>query len=271
MCRWLAYSGQPIFLETLVCRPRHSLVHQSQSAAECKAATNGDGFGVGWYGAFEEPGVYRDILPAWSDDNLRSLCRQIASPMFFAHVRASTGTATSRANCHPFTAGRWMFMHNGQIGGWDVLRRRIEAMLPDASYAERRGTTDSEAIFLLANHSVLQRDPVRAMGDALVRIRRATVEAGVGDALRFAAALTDGRTLYAFRYSSDDRPPTLYWRENEGNVTVVSEPLDADQDGWRAVSPNSALVVGPLGDVRVKPFDIERAAGIERAMAEDVA
>ena len=130
MCRWLAYSGQPIHLETLVTQPRHSLVHQSLSASEAPAATNGDGFGVGWYGAFEDPGLYRDILPAWSDDNLRSLCRQIASPLFFAHVRASTGTATSRANCHPFAAGRWMFMHNGQVGGWETVRRRIEGLLP---------------------------------------------------------------------------------------------------------------------------------------------
>ncbi len=269
MCRWLAYSGQPIHLETLVCQPLHSLVHQSQSAAECKAVTNGDGFGVGWYGAFEEPGLYRDILPAWSDDNLKSLCRQIASSLFFAHVRASTGTATSRANCHPFVAGRWMFMHNGQIGGWERLRRRVEAMLPDERYHARKGTTDSEAIFLIADEAALARDPVRAMADALVRIRRVTVEAGVAEPLRFAAALSDGRMLYAFRYASDDRPPTLYWREAEGNVTVVSEPLDADREGWRAVSPNSALVVDPSGAVAVRPFDIEAAAGLrgEREVA----
>jgi predicted glutamine amidotransferase len=264
MCRWLAYSGQPIFLEDLVSRPRHSLVRQSQSAAECKAVTNGDGFGVGWYGSFEEPGIYRDILPAWSDENLRSLCRQIASPLFFAHVRASTGTATNRSNCHPFAAGRWMFMHNGQIGGWEQLRRRVEAMLPDHRYHQRKGSTDSEAIFLLADEAMLARDPVRAMEQALVRVRLAAVEAGVSDALRFAAALTDGRMLYAFRYASDDRPPTLYWREQDTGVTVVSEPLDADSDRWRAVSPGSALVVAPSGEVRVVPFDVEGAAGLTR-------
>ncbi|MGA4923289.1 hypothetical protein, partial [Bacillus subtilis] len=32
--------------------------------------------------------------------------------MFFAHVRAATGTAVTRQNCHPFACGRWMFMHN---------------------------------------------------------------------------------------------------------------------------------------------------------------
>jgi glutamine amidotransferase len=259
MCRWLAYSGRPIHLETLVSRPHHSLVHQSHAATECKVATNGDGFGVGWYGAFEEPGLYRDILPAWSDDNLRHLCRQIASGLFFAHVRASTGTATSRANCHPFAAGRWMFMHNGQIGGWERVRRRIEAMLPDSRYAERRGTTDSEAIFLMADEARLARDPVGAIRAVLADVRAAMREAGVEEPLRFAAALTDGRMLYAFRYASDDRPPTLYWREIDGDVTVVSEPLDGDREGWRAVSPDSALVVSPFGEVHAVPFVVEPA------------
>jgi len=267
MCRWLAYSGSPIHLETLVSQPHHSLVHQSHSAIECKAATNGDGFGVGWYGAHEDPGVYRDILPAWSDDNLRSLCRQIASSLFFAHVRASTGTATSRANCHPFVAGRWMFMHNGQIGGWDKVRRRVEAMLPDDRYHLRKGSTDSEAIFLTVDEDRLVRDPVGAMRDALVRIRLAMIETGVVEALRFAAALTDGKMLYAFRYASDDRPPTLYWRTVDGNVTVVSEPLDSDRDGWRAVSPNSALAVCPSGEVEPLPFDVENAASLVEGRA----
>ncbi len=264
MCRWLAYSGRPIFLETLVCRPCHSLVHQSHSANECIAATNGDGFGVGWYGSFAEPGVYRDILPAWSDDNLRSLCRQIASPLFFAHVRASTGTATSRANCHPFASGRWLFMHNGQIGGWDRLRRRVEAMLPDERYAERRGTTDSEAIFLMLDRDRLAEDPAAALADALGAIRRAMAEAGVAEPLRVAAALADGETLTAVRYASDDRPPTLYWRVADGDVTVVSEPLDDDHGGWQALPAQTALTVR-AGTVAIRPFDVRADAAARAA------
>jgi glutamine amidotransferase len=163
MCRWLAYSGRPIFLDTLVSKPCHSLIHQSQSATECLAATNGDGFGLGWYGAWEEPGLFRDAMPAWNDDNLKSLTHQISSPLFFAHVRASTGTPTTRVNCHPFASGRWMFMHNGQVGGWDRIRRRLEVRLSDARYHERRGSTDSEVLFLLLNADDLDADPIAAM------------------------------------------------------------------------------------------------------------
>ena len=150
MCRFLAYRGEPLLLETLVAAPAHSLIHQSMHATEAKTETNGDGFGIGWYGERTTPGLYREVHPAWSDENLRSLCAQVRAGLFFAHVRAATGTATTRANCHPFSAGRWLFMHNGQVGGWAAVRRRVEAMIPDALYNLRGGTTDSEAILLCA-------------------------------------------------------------------------------------------------------------------------
>jgi predicted glutamine amidotransferase len=125
---------------------------------------NGDGFGVAWYGARPEPGLYRDILPAWSDPNLKNLCRQTRSRLFLAHVRAATTGATSRSNCHPFTFGRWSFMHDGQIGNFERLRRRLEGSLPDHLYVERGGTTDSELIFLIMLDEGLDGDPQGAVG-----------------------------------------------------------------------------------------------------------
>ena len=121
MCRLAAYLGAPLYLEELIAKPRHSLMHQSLRAEEAKVATNGDGFGVGWYGEREEPGVYRDASPAWADDNLLALSQNLRSGLFFAHVRAATAGASSRQNCHPFRHGRYLFMHNGQIGGYGQL------------------------------------------------------------------------------------------------------------------------------------------------------
>ena len=257
MCRWLAYSGRPIFLDTLVSKPCHSLVHQSQSATECLAATNGDGFGLGWYGAWEEPGLFRDAMPAWNDDNLKSLTRQISSSLFFAHVRASTGTPTTRVNCHPFASGRWMFMHNGQVGGWDRIRRRIEARLTDVRYRERCGSTDSEALFLMLDPAELAASPVEALRCVMAETRRAVIEAGVDEPLRLTAALSDGNHLYAFRYASDDKPPTLYWRHCDNGITVVSEPIDAAHDQWTAVAPNTVLVIEPGCRVRLERFEVD--------------
>jgi predicted glutamine amidotransferase len=251
MCRFLAYRGEPTFLSDLVCAPAHSLVHQSLHAAEAKTETNGDGFGIGWYGERPEPGLYREVRPAWSDENLRSLCDQVRSRLFFAHVRASTGTSTTRANCHPFAHGRYLFMHNGQIGGYSRIKRRLEALIPDALYDGRLGTTDSEAIFLLALAHGLTEDPVAAMARTLKLIRRMMSDAGIEEALRFTAAFTDGESLWAYRWSCDGHPPTLYFRELDGHLLVVSEPIDDKALGWREV-PKGCSLVAHAGRVTVE-------------------
>ncbi len=59
MCRFLADQGKPILLSDLVCAPARSLMHQWRHAHEAKTGTNGDGFGLGWYGEHPEPGLYR--------------------------------------------------------------------------------------------------------------------------------------------------------------------------------------------------------------------
>ena len=115
MCRWLAYVGPPVPLSDLLMRPDHSLIDQSRNARENVETTNGDGFGVGWYGDDETPGVYRDTHPAWNDTNFHSLSEHIRSGLFFSHVRAATGTPVQNTNCHPFAFENWLFQHNGSV------------------------------------------------------------------------------------------------------------------------------------------------------------
>lgn len=249
MCRWIAYTGAPARLEDIIVKPARSLVHQSLHASQCKTTTNGDGFGIGWYGDRESPGIYREISPAWSDENLLSLCAQLSARTFFAHVRASTGAATARSNCHPFSHGRWLFMHNGQIGGFRRLRRRIENMIPDAFYAQRQGGTDSEAIFLIALGRIEADGPIAAIQQTLATIHHEMLEAGIDEALRFSAALTDGERLFIFRWSSDEQAPSVYYRHRRNALIVVSEPIDDGSCGaWQAVPAGHVLEI-VCGDV----------------------
>jgi predicted glutamine amidotransferase len=252
MCRFIAYLGTPIFLDDLVCKPRHSLLHQSLRAEESKTATQGDGFGLGWYGERPEPAVYREILPAWSDENLLNLCTTLRSGAFFAHVRAATGTAISRQNCHPFRHGRFLFMHNGQVGGYPQIRRSLEAQLPDELYARRFGATDSELMFLLALARIERgEEPGAAVVNVFDHTVRRMREAGIEQPLRFCAALTDGQTLHAFRLSSDAEPPTLYLRRGLRGDVVASEPLDDGGGQWQALAPG-AVVRLSRGAYRIK-------------------
>ena len=241
MCRWAAYIGTPIFLEEIVSRPGHSLIHQSHCATQCNSAINADGFGLAWYGERAEPGLYRDVLPAWSDPNLKSLTAQVKLHLFMAHVRASTGTATSRNNCHPFAHGTWSFMHNGQIGGFEKFRRDAEMMIPEELYSDRKGATDSEALFLVALGEGLDADPRGALERAAARFISIAKAKGAAPYLRMTAALSDGKKLYAARYSSDEQVPSLYYRysETRQGMAVVSEPLEDGQGDWTEIASAS--------------------------------
>lgn len=255
MCRWAAYVGEDVFLEEIVTAPSHSLIAQSHHALEAKTPTNGDGFGVAWYGERPEPGLYRDILPAWSDPNLKSLCRQVRAKVFLAHVRASTGGATSRMNCHPFISGRWSFMHNGQIGGFDKIRRRLEARITDALYDQIEGTTDSELFFLMMLDEGLETDPQRALSRATAEVIASQDQAGVDRHLRLTAAFSDGETLYAVRYATDAFAPTLYAAKTRCGAghCVVSEPFDRDGTDWQFIPPSSFVTI-TRDSVTIRPF-----------------
>ena len=139
MCRWVAYSGNPIAPELLLYDTDNSLVEQSRRDRLAGGYPNADGFGLGWYGKRDVPGLYRSVAPAWGDRNLRELAAQIESPLFLAHIRAATGTPIEQTNCHPFRHGRWLFMHNGFIDDYLRLRRELVLAVDPHFFPGHRG------------------------------------------------------------------------------------------------------------------------------------
>jgi predicted glutamine amidotransferase len=267
MCRWLGYSGSPIRMEELVYNTAHSLIEQSRAARFTSHLTNADGFGVGWYGTSDKPGVYRNVTPAWSDRNLQDICAQIESPLFLAHVRATTGTPVQQSNCHPFRHGRWLFVHNGFIDHYDRLRRDLLLAVDSDLFYGIEGTTDSELLFFLALTFGLDHEPLPAL-ERMAGFVEATGRAhGVDEPLQMTVGVSDGERLYAVRYASgrvvanslfvsnDVRDVRELYPENERfrhlsdeARAVVSEPL-ADLPGvWRKVPSSTALVVQPGRD-----------------------
>ena len=242
MCRWAAYLGEPIFMSEVVTSPVNSLIKQAQSARESITETNADGFGLAWYDKHAEPGIYKDVHPAWADANLHSLTNQVSSGLFMAHVRASTGTATSRDNCHPFSCGKMSFMHNGQVGGFDAVRKSADMMIPDDIFARRRGSTDSESMFLVAMGQGLEDDPKTALERTIGHFEKMSREKGSAPHIRMTAAISDGERLFAVRYASDDKAPSLYYRKSlvGQGWTVVSEPY-ADCGDWKRIESGTFL------------------------------
>src|SRR5213076_1822836 len=179
MCRWLAYSGSPILIKEALYEGPNSLVSQSLHSRLGAEPTNGDGFGVGWYGAANNPGVFHSIEPAWNDQNLREIAGHISSPLFFAHIRAAIGSAVQQTNCHPFRYGQWLFMHNGFIGDFQLVKRDLILAVDPSLFASIEGSADTEVFFYLALTFGLEDDPPAAVGAAVGLIEEVGRKHGV--------------------------------------------------------------------------------------------
>lgn len=267
MCRWAAYRGDPLYLEELVSSPAHSLIEQSHCATRAKTATNGDGFGITGTVIGRNRAVTAISCRLWSDCNLKSTARQIRSPLFLAHVRAATGGGTRRDNCHPFVFENWSFQHNGQISNFDRLRRPMEAMLDDRLFHARSGTTDSELLFLLAMQFGLATNPISAVAQTIGFVEGLSLHLTGSVLVRFTAAFSDGKLLYAVRYATDRKAPTLYASPVGSGYCLVSEPLNDDTDARREIPDGSSVMIDDTG-VQVTPFQPEEhAAGESRTPA----
>jgi predicted glutamine amidotransferase len=246
MCRWLAYSGSPVLLEELLLKPANSLVDQSLHSKLGATTTNGDGFGIGWYGAEDTPGVFHSIEPAWNDHNLRELAQHLTSSLVFAHIRASTGSAIQQTNCHPFRYGRWLWMHNGVIREFDSVKRDLAFAVDPSLYPLIEGSTDSELFFYLALSLGLQDDPPSAVERAVGFIEATGHAHGVEHPVQMTVATTDGATVWAFRYSSERTSRSLFFSTD---IETLRDQYP-DHAVLHSVSDETRLVVSePLGDL----------------------
>ena len=159
----MAYTGDPVLMDDLLFRPVHSLIDQSLHSKMGATTTNGDGFGIGWYGEGPRPALFKCIEPAWNESNLRELATQIRTPLMFAHVRASTGTPVQRTNCHPFRYENRLWMHNGAIREFDKSMHELRMAVDPDLFPSIEGTTDSETMFYLALTFGLEVDPPAAV------------------------------------------------------------------------------------------------------------
>ena len=186
MCRWMAWLGQPVLIEELLFNSPHGIVDQALHARMGAEPTNGDGFGLGWYGTEPTPAVYRSVAPAWSDANLRELAGHVESGLFLTHVRAAIGSPVQETNCHPFRHGRWLFVHNGFIADFHVIRRDLMLAIDPALFAEVTGSTDTEVVFYLALTFGLEDDPIQALERTIGFIE--SVAAAMGSPMPFRGA-----------------------------------------------------------------------------------
>ena len=273
MCRWLAYSGEPIALSELIFDTQHSIIDQSLAARSSVQTTNGDGFGIGWYDQLASPGLYKHTQPAWNDANLSDLCSHTQSHMFLAHVRAATGTAIQQTNCHPFRHENWLFVHNGVIRGADRLRRQLAIERDQALFPRIVGTSDSELMFYLALHFCMNDDAYAGVARMVGFVEDLARQSGIQQPMQMTLGIADGDRLYACRSSSEHDSRTLFHskeiaairnlvpperREHLDRVsdvarTIVSEPFSDLPEMWQEI-PESTFVTVESGNVECRDF-----------------
>jgi len=195
----------------------------------------------------------------------------VASPLVFAHIRASSGTAVQQTNCHPFRHGRWLWMHNGLLRGFAAVRRDLALAVDPDLYPEIEGSTDSELLFYLALTFGLEDDPPRAVERAVGLAEATGRRHGVEHPIQMTVATTDGERLWAFRYSSEGRSRSLFHSTDVSTLRhqypdnpilhnlsdqarlVVSEPLGDLKGAWREV-PEATCVAISGGREELQPF-----------------
>ena len=261
MCRWMAWLGQPVLIDELLFKAQHGIVDQSLHARMGAEPTNGDGFGVGWYGIGDGPGVYRSVSPAWGDPNLRELASHLESPLFLAHIRAAIGSPVQETNCHPFRHGRWLFVHNGYIADFHLLRRELMLAIDPDLFADVQGSTDSEVVFHLALTHGLEQDPIAALERTVGLIEEAAGRHGITGAVQATFGVSDGTTVWAVRYASEGPARSLFASANVSAIRhlypdnerfqrltdddrlIVSEPFSDLPGVWHEIPPSTAVTV----------------------------
>jgi predicted glutamine amidotransferase len=274
MCRWLAYSGGPMVLSEILYSHANSMIDQSLHAKLGAEATNGDGFGVGWYDGTSAPGLFKSVEPAWNDQNLKEVAEHVRSGHFFAHLRAAIGSPVQQTNCHPFRHDGWLWMHNGFIAEFAKVKRDLVLAVDPSLYAEIRGSADSEVLFYLALTLGLRDDPPAAVARTLGIVEDAGARHGAEYPFQGTIATTDGKTIWAFRYSSQGQSRSLFISRDVPQLRrqhpdreilqelpadarlIVSEPIGDLPGAWQEVPESSHIVVSDAHE-EIAPFKVQ--------------
>lgn len=238
MCRMVAYVGSTLTLEELLVKPPHSLLRQCwEPRSQSSGVVNADGFGVGWYDQARrpEPARYRSTLPMWADRSFASMAGVVASTAVLAAARSATPPLpTEESATPPFTAGPWLFAHNGAVAGFrDGAGSRLRRLLSERREAAIVGSSDSEVLFALTLERL---DEGVLPADALASVV-ATVAVAAGGTLNL--LLTDGHSIWGTAHGD-----SLVTRTTSDSVIVASEASD-DEPGWQAVPDGSVVSAAP--------------------------
>lgn len=284
MCRIVAYLGPEVVIEEVLIKPVNSLLAQSLHARETMMPTNGDGFGLGWYKpeVSERPGLYSDVRPAWNDRNLKHLARHIKSKCFFSHVRASSGGGITEYNCHPFSFGPYLFMHNGVVGNFHEIKRELRRRLTDEFYNSIKGETDSEHVFALflqnlkpdGNRKSLS-EMKNALASTITEVLELVAHSSENQPSNLNLCVSDGEKIVASRITTNTKGPArslhyasgeqFHFKDGTAHMTesphtkciiIASEELNDFHAEWNEIKESSLICVDKDFTITTSDFKV---------------
>ena len=285
MCRWFAYISpeEPCLISDVLIDPANAISKQCSEHYLPKLLPHGeehelddapdkllrmrnsllnmDGLGIAWYttaaGSYlknvngPRPALYKSQHPPINDFNFRSLCSNTETLCLFAHIRATSGSVVTQVNSHPFVFGRHVFMHNGVISTFSMIRRDMADLLSYDAFCNVLGSTDSEHAAALYVTNLTSggakaaweqeyplQDMLAAMNKTIVQIlelqRKHLGDKATPNSLNFCT--TDGKKMVAirFRNHATQQPPSLYWSEFAGRT--LNQKYDGHPDGAEKVN-----------------------------------
>lgn len=156
------------------------------------AIENHDGWGIGWYDENATAKVFKQGISAVDKESgFPILSKEVRSNIIIAHVRKGTNWEPSIKNSHPFKHKNWIFAHNGCVN-----KKLLLNLLNGYHRSSIIGETDSEVYF----HWILQ--CIEKEGDVVNGVMKAIEEIRKSSYTGLNFLLSDGKKLYAYRYSS---------------------------------------------------------------------
>ena len=201
MCRLYGFlSNAQRKVECELIRAQNSLI--AQSVRDQRGESNPHGWGLGTY-SNGDPYVIRQTDPAYESETFRWTAAHVHTCNVMAHVRRATVGKLSLENTHPFVHSRWLFVHNGDVGTFQVIRPKILETIPQSHRNAIRGETDSEHIFrlIISLHEQQPKKPIlEILRRALQKVIDWSKEADPSSEVALNILLSNGEEIVGSRY-----------------------------------------------------------------------
>lgn len=178
--------------------------------------------------------------PANKSDQFTKLSRTQKSDGSLLHLRwATSNLSIKEGNTHPFTYGKYSFIHNGGITPTDSLDPFVDADL----LSQCRGETDSEKYFYLIVTEIRKLGEIEGIKSAIKIITSQLKYSSLN------AMILTASSLFIISEHQPQRRPEgepedyyqLYYRADQRGFLVASSGWN--QEGWTPISNHKLLEI----------------------------